>query len=100
MKITVIEPLGIPEKVLRDQAKRILGEEAELCVYADRAQSSEEMIARGADADVIIVANQPFPREVVEGCKKLKLLSVAFTGVDHVAMDACRERGVLVCNCA
>lgn len=28
------------------------------------------------------------------------MISVAFTGVDHVAMDYCRERGILVSNCA
>ena len=27
-------------------------------------------------------------------------LAVAFTGIDHVGLDACREKGVLVCNCA
>lgn len=32
--------------------------------------------------------------------KKLKLLSVAFTGIDHIAMDACKANGVIVCNCA
>jgi len=25
---------------------------------------------------------------------------VAFTGIDHIAMDACRKHGVTVCNCA
>ena len=33
-------------------------------------------------------------------CKNLKMLSVAFTGVDHIALDACRANGVLVSNCA
>lgn len=28
------------------------------------------------------------------------MLSVAFTGVDHIALEACRERGIAVCNCA
>ena len=28
------------------------------------------------------------------------MLCVAFTGIDHIALDACREMGVTVCNCA
>ena len=32
--------------------------------------------------------------------KKLKLLSVAFTGVDHIPLDLCKEKGICVCNCA
>ena len=38
--------------------------------------------------------------EVIEGCEKLKLLSVAFTGVDHIPLDLCKEKGICVCNCA
>ncbi len=37
---------------------------------------------------------------MINGCKKLKYLDVAFTGIDHIAMDACREKGVIVSNCA
>lgn len=37
---------------------------------------------------------------MLEHCDNLKMISVAFTGVDHVAMDYCRERGILVSNCA
>ena len=46
------------------------------------------MIERGKDADIIVVSNLPMNSEVIEGCKNLKLLSVAFTGVDHIAMDS------------
>ena len=28
------------------------------------------------------------------------MIAVAFTGIDHVGLDACRERGITVCNCA
>ena len=37
---------------------------------------------------------------MVEGASQLKLLNVAFTGVDHVALEACRAKGVTVCNAA
>jgi D-3-phosphoglycerate dehydrogenase len=36
----------------------------------------------------------------MEQCPKLKYICVAFTGYDHVDMAYCRERGILVSNCA
>lgn len=100
MKIVVIEPLGVKQEVLDTLASEILPQGAEVVYYGNRAGSTQELIERGKDADVIIVANQPLPAEAIRGFEKLKLLSVAFTGYDHVAMDACREKGVVVCNCA
>ena len=100
MKIVVIEPLGVKQEALDTLASEILPQGAEVVYYANRAGSTQELIERGKDADVIIVANQPLPAEAIRGFEKLKLLSVAFTGYDHVAMDACREKGVVVCNCA
>ena len=100
MKIVVIEPLGVKQEVLNTLASELLPQGAEVVYYDNRAGGTQELIERGKDADVIIVANQPLPAEAIRGFEKLKLLSVAFTGYDHVAMDACREKGVVVCNCA
>lgn len=47
-----------------------------------------------------MVSNLPLNEDVINGCRNLKLLAVAFTGIDHIAMDACRKNGVTVCNCA
>jgi len=92
--------LGVKQEVLNTLASELLPQGAEVVYYDNRAGSTQELIERGKDADVIIVANQPLPAEAIRGFEKLKLLSVAFTGYDHVAMDACREKGVVVCNCA
>ena len=47
-----------------------------------------------------MLSNLPFRKAVMERCESLKMISVAFTGVDHVDMDHCREKGILVSNCA
>ena len=47
-----------------------------------------------------MIANNPYPDEVVCAAESLKMLDVAFTGIDHVGLAACRERGVTVCNAA
>jgi len=37
-------------------------------------------------------------REVVEALPNLKLVATRSTGYDHVDLEACRERGIAVCN--
>lgn len=69
-------------------------------ITIQKQQITQELIERGKDAEIIVIANNPLNAEVINGCKNLKLLSVAFTGIDHIAMDACKANGVIVCNCA
>lgn len=100
MKLVIIEPLGVEQKKLLDMASGALDKAVEIVYYDTRTTDAKELIARGKDADVIAVSNLPLSAEVINGFDKLKLLSVAFTGVDHIALDACRAKGVTVCNCA
>ncbi|WP_066685484.1 NAD(P)-dependent oxidoreductase [Christensenella intestinihominis] len=100
MKFVAIEPLGVGEGTLRKMAERALPGDAEIVLYDTRTADTGELIRRGGDAEVIAVSNLPLPAEVIDGCKNLKLLTVAFTGVDHIALDACRRNGVTVCNSA
>lgn len=99
MKITVIEPLGV-EKSLLETLARETSPNAEFVCYDSRAEDTAALIERGKDADIIILANQPIPEAVIAGWQKVKLLAVAFTGVDHIPLAACRKRGITICNCA
>lgn len=100
MKIVVIEPLGIPMENLKATVEKIIGEKADIVYYDTKTTDTAELSERGKDADIIVVSNLPLKREVLENCKNLKMISVAFTGVDHIAMDYCREKGITVSNCA
>lgn len=100
MKLVIIEPLGVEKEKLLSMAATALPAELEIVYYDTRVTGTEELIERGRDADIIAVSNLPMNADVIRGCKSLKMLSVAFTGIDHIAMDACREKGVLVSNCA
>lgn len=100
MRLVIIEPLGVDSEKLLNLAKHILPQELEITYYDTRVTDTETLIKRGRDADIIAVSNLPMNREVIEGCKNLKMLSVAFTGLDHIALDACKEHGILVSNCA
>lgn len=49
-------------------------------------------------ASIAIANKTPITRAVIESCHKLKLVAVAATGVNNVDLEACRERGIAVCN--
>ena len=100
MKLVIIEPLGVNDEKLLAMAKDMLPSDIEIVYYNTRVTDTETLIERGKDADIIAVSNLPMNADVINGCKNLKMLSVAFTGVDHIAMDACKANGVLVSNCA
>ena len=100
MKLVIIEPLGVEQKKLLSMAAKQLPESVEVVYYDTRVTDTETLIERGKDADIIAVSNLPLNADVINGCKNLKMLSVAFTGIDHIAMDTCKKNGVLVSNCA
>ena len=100
MKLVVLEPLGIPQEKLRALCEEAVGGRMEVVLCDTRAEDTPTLVERSRGADVVVLSNLPYKREVIEQCPDLKMICVAFTGVDHVAMDCCRERGIMVCNCA
>lgn len=100
MKLVIIEPLGVEDEKLLSMAAGALPDSLEIQYFDTRTTDTAELIARGKDADIIAVSNLPLNADVINGCENLKMLAVAFTGTDHIAMDACRAKGVTVCNCS
>ena len=91
MRLSIIEPLGITEDQAQDLAKEYLPDDVELTYYNTQARDDVEKQARVQGADVLMLANSPLPRSVLETATAARFISVAFTGVDHVAMDYCHE---------
>jgi phosphoglycerate dehydrogenase-like enzyme len=100
VKIAIIEPLGIDEKAVEKLKQDFLPENIELVYYNSAPQDDEEKIKRSEDADIVMLANMPLRKNVLEKCSKLKIISVAFTGVDHIDMDYCKANDIMVCNCS
>ncbi|PWM22846.1 MAG: hydroxyacid dehydrogenase [Oscillospiraceae bacterium] len=100
MKLVFLEPLGVPGDRLMQMAKDKLGDRVEIVAYDNRVEDPKTLIERSCDADIVVLSNFPYRKEVISACPKLKMICVAFTGVDHVDVDYCRERGITVCNCA
>ena len=100
MKIVVMEPLGVALEKINALAAALQAAGHEFVYYTSKEAQQDKLLERVQDADIIMLANQPLSAEIINACPKLKMLSVAFTGVDHVALDACRARNILVCNAA
>lgn len=100
MKIAIIEPLGISQEQVDDLKAQYLQEDIELVYYNSAPKDDAEKVARAQGAQIVMLANMPLKENVLENCPDLKLLSVAFTGVDHIAMDYCKAHDIMVCNCS
>lgn len=99
MKIVLLESLGIPQQKLDEYASR-LEAEGHTFSYFDRTTDTAQLIENIGDADVAIIANMPLKGEVIKACKNLKFIDIAFTGVDHVDLEAARSMGIKVSNAA
>lgn len=100
MKVSIVESIGISEEIMGRLIKEKLGEDTQVAYYGDRTTDVETLAERAKDAEVVVLTNLPWKREVMERCPGLKMIAVAFTGFDHVDMDYCKEHGITVCNCA
>ncbi len=97
MKVAIMEGLGISAQELAQRKKPFEGKGVVFEEFA-RTTDTAKLIEQARDAEVMILANMPMPAEVIRDCPKLKFIDVAFTGVDHVGLDAARERNIAVSN--
>lgn len=97
MKVVIMEDLGISAAEL---ALREAPFAREGVIFASYSRTSDvpALIEQARDAEAMILANMPMPGEVLRACPKLKFIDVAFTGVDHVDLEAAREGGIAVSN--
>ena len=98
MKIVAVEPIGISRQRAEELVERYAAKGCDFVVYPDRKEDEQTLVERMKDADVVIVSNIRLSREVLEQCPKLKFLNVAFTGLDHIDGEYCREKGIVIRN--
>ena len=100
MNIALLEPLGVSAARIEELAAPLATAGHRFTYFDTKTTDVDELARRNADADVVMIANNPYPAEVIERCPALKMVDVAFTGIDHVGLAAAKERGVEVRNCA
>lgn len=100
MKIVVMEPLGVAMEKINHLAGKLEQAGHSVTYYETKETDQEKLLERVREADIIMLANQPLSGAIISQCPNLKMLAVAFTGVDHVDLAACRQRNIMVCNAA
>ena len=97
MKVAILENLGIGEEELLSLEKPFLEKGVEF-VHYERSLDENVLLSELDGADAAIIANMPFPSSVIAKSNSLKFIDVAFTGTDHVGLDAAKKKGIAVSN--
>lgn len=100
MLVKLLEPLNVPKEKIDELAKGITDLGHEFVAYDEKTTNPAELVERSQGADVVMIANNPYPPEAIDQNEKLKLINVAFTGVDHVQIADAKNQDVLIANAA
>ncbi|MBR3894990.1 MAG: hydroxyacid dehydrogenase [Clostridia bacterium] len=92
MKITFLDAATLGEDISTDLFSSL----GEVKVWS--GTTAEQADAHIEDSDVIVLNKVKINAATLEGHPNLKLICITATGYDNVDLEACRERGVAVCN--
>ena len=98
--IVIAQPLAISAALLDTLTADFKKDGFTITAYDSLPKDQADLGDRLADADLAVIANYPLRKEALAKATSLKYLCVAFTGVDHVDIDFCKEKGIAVSNCA
>lgn len=100
MNIVCVESLGISRERFESLKAHYTAMGHDFTYYMDRREDETTLADRMREADVAVISNIKLPAAVLAQCPKLRYLSVAFTGLDHIDLAYCREHGIKVQNAA
>ncbi|MDV0443662.1 2-hydroxyacid dehydrogenase [Methanorbis rubei] len=100
MNISLLEPIGVSKHIIDELAGDLIAQGHRFTYYDTKTVDAGELAKRSQDQDIVIIANNPYPAEVIHTAERLKMIDVSFTGIDHVDTTTCKSRGITVCNAA
>ena len=95
MKIVLLESLAVSDEVLQKYTRDLEQKGHTFCAYS-RCEDEATLCERAKDADILMLANMPLKGSIIRQCAHLQFIDVAFTGVDHVDLQAAEEMHVAV----
>ena len=98
MKISLLEPLRVSKEYIEELAQPLKDLGHEFVYHETKTTDPDELYERSKDSEVVIIANNPYPKEVIEKLDKTKFIDVAFTGVDHVDNVSAKKKGIKIAN--
>jgi len=100
MNIVFAEPIGLSVSQKNSFSVEMEKLGHSIRFYDTMPFDQDDLIKRCVDANILVISNYKVTAEVIEKSENLKLIAVAFTGVDHIPVDLCRSKGIIVCNAA
>jgi len=100
MNIVFAEPIGLTSFQKENFIQEMKGLGHTTHFYENQPTDQVDLLSRTIKADILVISNYKVSTEVVTKSKNLKLIAVAFTGVDHIPVELCKSRGIVVCNAA
>ncbi|MBP5678068.1 MAG: hydroxyacid dehydrogenase [Bacteroidales bacterium] len=100
MNIVCVEPLGISRERFESLGRHYEAMGHQFSYYMDRREDETTLVERMCEADVAVISNIKLPATVLQRCPRLRYLSVAFTGLDHIDLKYCKENNIEVQNAA
>lgn len=98
MKISLVNPLEVDEEIIINHKEKLQSMGHDFVYYNDNAKDDKELLDRLIDSDIAIITNKDLPARVINNCKNLEMINVAFTGVDHIDLDALKKNGITLLN--
>ncbi len=98
MIIYMMQYLGMMDDELKKWEQEFKENDAELVL--DYKLHPDDKPKYMEKAEIAITSNIPLKKDVLSKMPNLKMISVAFNGVDHVDMEYCKEHNILVSNAA
>lgn len=93
VKIVILDEVD-----LSDEHRKRLDSLGEVTGYSEGPRDVEEVVARSADADVVILGWTALDDEVFRRLPRLRMISVWATGYDYVDVGAAARHGVTITN--
>ncbi len=100
MKIVCVEPLGISEARFQTLQHEFAAEGHTFEYFMDRTEEPAQLLQRIGNADAILLSNIPLREATLAQCPQLKMISVAFVGLDHIDLRYCQAHHIEVRNAA
>jgi len=97
MRVVAIENLQVEDEVVEKLVNELLPSQ-KFKYYKERPSSQAELATRLSDVEVVVGVNFPIGKDAISKGKRLRMISVSFTGYDHVDLEAATSQGVVVSN--
>lgn len=95
-QVVLIQSLGVPRELVRKRFAELLPGH-ELSWRGGGENAGKPLCELAGGAPYLVTGSRPIDGGTIRACA-VKMISVSFTGYDHVDLAACRERGIAVYN--